>query len=358
MITPPDFVKRLLFIRLGSLGDVVKCVPAYRSLANCFPQTQCDWLVDARFAGAIDTQLNGGNVVSVSRNLSFSKLLKIRKTLRANNYNLVVDAHGNIRSGIHAKMTGTPLRVGFSNGFHKEGWINSYFMTCHVTPQGVIQNRRLMAMSLAKACGGVEYTDYPFLESHPQYYQEAKAFFKSGPIILIHPGGSRKGMYKRWFLERYAALAKKLEDIYAANIFLVWGNREEKTLCEALQKISAPHLLLIPDTDIAGLMGYLAAADLVIGADSGPVHLADALGTPVVSIHGPKDPARYGPYGPRAVAVSRHLPCVLPRGIEGLVCRNTDCKHRNCLQEITVDDVLTACENTGFFRLDSTSKRY
>ena len=121
MITPPDFVKRLLFIRLGSLGDVVKCVPAYRSLANCFPQTQCDWLVDARFAGAINTRpLNGGNVVSVSKTLSFSKLLEIRKTLRANNYDLVVDVHGNIRSGIHAKMTGTPLRVGFSHGFHKE----------------------------------------------------------------------------------------------------------------------------------------------------------------------------------------------------------------------------------------------
>ena len=53
MITPLNFVKKLLFIRLGSLGDVVKCVPAYRSLANCFPQAQSDWLVDVRFAGAI-----------------------------------------------------------------------------------------------------------------------------------------------------------------------------------------------------------------------------------------------------------------------------------------------------------------
>lgn len=349
MISPPDFVKKLLFIRLGSLGDIVKCVPAYRSLANCFPQTQCDWLVDARFAGAIDTQLNGGNVVSVSKTLSFSKLLKIRKTLRASNYDLVVDAHGNIRSGVYAKMTGTPVRVGFSHGFHKEGWINSFFMTHRVTPQGLIQNRRLMAMSLAKECGGVDCTDYPFLAAHPKYFQQAQAFFKSRPNVLIHPGGSRKGIYKRWFLDRYAVLAKKLKDSYAANIYLVWGNQVEKTLCETLQKISELHLPLIPDTDLPELMGYLAAADLVIGADSGPVHLADALGTPVVSIHGPKDPARYGPFGPKAVAVSHHLPCVLPKGREGLACRNTACKHRNCLQEITVDDVFAACEKTGFF---------
>lgn len=348
MVTPPDIVKKLLFIRLGSLGDVVKCVPAYRSLANCFPKTQCDWLVDARFAGAIDTQLNGGSVVPVRKTLSFRKLLKIRKTLQANNYDLVVDAHGNIRSGVLAKMTGAPVRVGFSRGFHKEGWINSFFMTCRVTPQGVIQNRRLMAMSLAKKCGGVDCTDYPFLAAQPQYFQQAQSFFKAGPIILIHPGGSRKGMYKRWLLDRYAVLAKKLKDTYAANIYLVWGNREEKALCETLQKISALHFPLIPDTDLPGLMGFLAAADLVIGADSGPVHLADALGTPVVSIHGPKDPARYGPFGPRAVAVSHHLPCVFPKGLEGLVCRNTACKHRNCLKEITVNDVFAACEETGF----------
>ena len=349
MITPPDFVKKLLFIRLGSLGDVAKCVPAYRSLANCFPQAQSDWLVDVRFAGAIDSQLNGGSVVPVFKASNFRELLKIRKTLQANNYELVVDAHGNIRSGVLAKMTGAPVRIGFSRGFHKEGWINSFFMTHRVNPQGLIQNRRLMAMSLAKECGGVDCNDYPFLVSHFQYLQEAQAFFKSGPIILIHPGGSRKGVYKRWFLDRYAVLAKKLKDTYAANIFLVCGNREEKTLCEALQKISGLHLPLIPDTDLPGLMGYLAAADLVIGADSGPVHLADALGTPVVSIHGPKDPARYGPCGPRAVAVSHHLPCVFPKGLEGLVCRNTACKHRNCLQEITVDDVFAACEKTGFF---------
>ena len=349
MITPLDSVKKLLFIRLGSLGDVVKCVPAYRSLTNCFSQAQIDWLVDVRFAGAIDSQLNGGGVVTVLKTLNFKKLLNIRRTLQANNYELVVDAHGNIRSGVLAKMTGTAVRVGFSRGFHKEGWINSFFMTHHVTPQGLIQNRRHMAMSLAKECGGGDYNDYPFLAAQPQYLQQAQSFFKSGPIILIHPGGSRKGMYKRWFLDRYAVLAKKLKDTYAANIYLVWGNREEETLCETLQKIAAFPLPLIPDIDLPGLMGFLAAADLVIGADSGPVHLADALGTPVVSIHGPKDPARYGPFGPRAVAVSHNLPCVFPNGIEGLVCRNTDCKHRECLDKITVDDVFAACEKTGFF---------
>jgi len=349
VITPPDCVKKMLFIRLGSLGDTVKCVPAYRSLTNCFPQAQSDWLVDVRFIGAIDNQLNGGSVVTVFKTLSFRKLLKIRKTLQANKYDLVVDAHGNIRSGVLAKMTGAPFRVGFSRGFHKEGWINSFFMTHRVTPQGLIQNRRHMAMSLAKECGGVDCNDYPFLAAHPRYFQQAQAFLKSGPIILLHPGGSRKGIYKRWFLDRYAVLAKKLKDTYAANIYLVWGNREEKALCETLQKISVFHLPLIPDTDLPGLMGFLAVADLVIGADSGPVHLADALGTPVVSIHGPKDPARYGPCGPKAVGVSHHLPCALPKGSEGLACRNTACKHRNCLQEITVDDVFTACKKTGFF---------
>jgi ADP-heptose:LPS heptosyltransferase len=349
MITHPDFVKKVLFIRLSSLGDIVKCVPAYRSLVNSFPHAQSDWLVDVRFAGAIDNQLNGGSAIPVSKTLSFRKLLKIRMTLQENNYDLVVDAHGNIRSGVFAKMTGASIRLGFSRGFHKEGWINSFFMTHRVTPQGAIQNRRLMAMSLAKECGGIACNDYPYLAAHPRYYQQAQTFLKSGPIILLHPGGSRKGLYKRWFLDRYAVLAKKLKDTYAANIYLVCGNREEKALCETIQKISAFHLPLISDTDLPGLMGFLAAADLVIGADSGPVHLADALGTPVVSIHGPKDPARYGPCGPRAIAVSHHLPCVFPKGSEGMVCRNTACKHRNCLQEITVDDVFAACEKTGFF---------
>jgi ADP-heptose:LPS heptosyltransferase len=275
-------------------------------------------------------------------------LLKIRKIFRTNNYDLVLDAHGNIRSGIYTGMTGAPVRVGFTRGFHKEGWINSLFMTHRVAPHGFIQNRKRMALSLVKECGGADYDDYPFMKAQPQLRQKAEAFFKSGPVVLIHPGGSLKGMFKRWFPDRYSALAKKLKDAHAANIFLVAGNPEERALCAQIQNNVGVNLSLLPATDYQGLMGYLAAADLVIGADSGPVHLADALGTPVVSIHGPKDPARYGPFGNRSVTVSRNLPCVLPNGIEGLVCRNTACKHRECLQKITVDDVFTACGKTGF----------
>ncbi|MDX1779427.1 MAG: glycosyltransferase family 9 protein, partial [Thermodesulfobacteriota bacterium] len=255
---------------------------------------------------------------------------------------------GNIRSGVYASMTGAPVRVGFARGFHKEGGINSLFMSHRVIPQGVIQNRKDMAMSLVRECGGVECDQYPFLTAQPQHLKKAEAIFKSGPLVLIHPGGSPKGMYKRWFLDRYAALAKKLKDACNANIFLVWGNREEEILCETIQRSSEQQLPLIPRTDLPGLMGYLAAADLVIGADSGPVHLADALGTPVVSIHGPKDPARYGPFGPRSIAVSHNLECVFPDGSEGLVCRKTECRHRECLEKVTVDDVFSACRKTGF----------
>ena len=348
MIDSLNSVKKILFIRLSSMGDIVKCVPAYRALVKCFPQAQSDWLVDVRFAGAIEGQLNGGKVVPMSRSLRFSNLQRIRTTLKETNYDLVVDAHGNVRSGIYTIMTGAPVRVGFTRGFHKEGWINSLFMTHPVAPQGVIQNRKLMAMALVRECGGVDCDDYPFLKAQSQQIHEAEAFLKSDPVVLIHPGGSPKGMYKRWFPDRYAALAKKLKDAYNANIFLVWGNKEEEMLCETIQKNSVGQLPLIPRTDLPGLMGYLAAADLVIGADSGPVHLADALGTPVVSIHGPKDPARYGPFGPRSIAVSHNLECVFPNGSEGLVCRKTDCKHRECLEKVTVDDVFSACGKTGF----------
>jgi ADP-heptose:LPS heptosyltransferase len=348
MIPSLNKVKKILFIRLSSLGDIVKCVPAYRALVKSFPRAQCDWLVDVRFAGVLEGQLNDGIVVPMSGSWGFGSLLKMRKIFLANSYDLVLDAHGNIRSGVYARRTGAPVRVGFAPGFHKEGWINSLFMTHRVIPQGVIQNRKHMAMSLVRECGGVEFDEYPFLTAQSQHLKKAETFFKSGPVILIHPGGSPKGIYKRWFPDRYAALAKKLKDACNANIFLVWGNREEQVLCETIQKSSGLQVPLVPRTDLPGFMGYLAAADLVIGADSGPVHLADALGTPVVSIHGPKDPARYGPFGPRSIAVSHNLECVFPDGSEGLVCRKTDCKHRECLEKVTVDDVFSACGKTGF----------
>ena len=71
MITSLNSVKKILFIRLSSLGDIVKCVPAYRALEKCFPQAQSDWLVDVRFAGVLEGQLNDGSVVPVSRSWSF-----------------------------------------------------------------------------------------------------------------------------------------------------------------------------------------------------------------------------------------------------------------------------------------------
>jgi ADP-heptose:LPS heptosyltransferase len=163
----------------------------------------------------------------------------------------------------------------------------------------------------------------------------------NGPLVVLHPGSGDHFPGRRWPPERYGELAVHLLSRHDARIVLT-GSASERALVRRVRAHGPPGT-----TDLSGLLdtglllALLAHADLVVSNDTGPVHLADALGTPVVALYGPNTPHRYGPRGPHALALYADLPC--SPCLDDRTMKRSSCRHHVCMDALSVGDVLTGC---------------
>jgi ADP-heptose:LPS heptosyltransferase len=153
--------------------------------------------------------------------------------------------------------------------------------------------------------------------------------------VILHPGVSAFGAFKAWRIEGYAALARSLKAKQGARVAVAWGGGAELEAAKQVVKLAEGAAELAPETrSILDLAALLKRAALFVGADSGPLHLAAALGTRVVGLYGPKDPRTYGPYWENARVVRKGVkcsPCTLRR-----------CARPECMTLLTANEVQEA----------------
>jgi ADP-heptose:LPS heptosyltransferase len=152
--------------------------------------------------------------------------------------------------------------------------------------------------------------------------------------VSIHPGTSEFGAFKRWPGPSYAALADRLTAELDASVVVTWGPRERGVAEDVIRQMTRQGILGPQTRSVKDLSALLEHVDLFIGGDTGPMHIASAMGTPVVAIFGPKDPAIYGPYGEKRLIVRKDLPCS--------PCTKRRCDNPICMTSVTPDDVLEA----------------
>jgi len=336
---------RLLIVRLGSLGDIVHALPAVASLRAAFPKARMDWLVEARWQELIELNPDLTNVLSVDtrgwrrRLLSgatWRSLAAVRRTLRGAGYDLALDLQGLYKSAGFAWLSGAPRRIGFDAGVAKEAGA-AWFYTERVRPPAgghVIE----MNLALAKAAGATEaHLRFP-LPTRPEDEAAVEELLRGhhlGEFVVLSPGGGWGS--KCWPIERYAALHNILgrERGWRTVVNAAPGEEHLVREFQAQARVSRPvHFSL----RLRQLVALLKRARLVVSGDTGPLHLAAALGTPVVGLFGPTDPVRNGPRGPRAVVVhhgeiapvtykheDRPSPAMLAIGVEEVIAAVNRC---------------------------------
>ena len=292
------------------MGDVLHALPAAAALREMHPEWEIDWVADPRWAPLLVDEGGSGPVISRvhfaetklwSREpfsgATLRSVLGLRRALRNAQYDLAVDMQGTLRSAVIARMAGAPRVCGYSDP--REGVAARFYSQrclrrgAHVVDGG--------AALLGEACG------VPLAPGTPTFPKEAWAenwaenLVGEGRIALL--AASAGWGAKQWPVERFAALARtlrsigfrvlvnapKADDPIAARVVDGSGGAAETVVC-----------------NIAGLLALLRRTALVVGGDSGPVHLAAALGAPLVALFGPTDPARNGPWGPGPMRVLRH----------------------------------------------------
>ena len=290
-IADPSALQRVLIVKLGSLGDIAHALPLADALRAALPRTYLGWAVKS---GLADLLQGNPNLDAVYRleGKSIGAVLSLGRTLRAERFDAALDAQGLFVSGVVARLSGVGLRVGLDR--NREG--NALWLTHPVVPA---KGRVHITQALLGFC---EALGLPRLSPRPQAYlaqgeaaraEELLADGNAGPRIGFIVGASTPD--KAWPQERWAELAR-LAAAQGAWPILLGGPAEVETASAIMREAGgAVRLDLTGKTPLRVLAATLARCAVVVGGDSGPTHLAVAVGTPVVGLYGVTDPARTGP---------------------------------------------------------------
>jgi lipopolysaccharide heptosyltransferase I len=291
-----DTSSRVLLIRPSALGDVCRTVPALVTLRKAMPKAQIDWLVQSPFGPAIAHHPDLHALIPFDRKQYRNLLLRpgqwghfrgFLRQLRENRYDMVFDLQGLARSGFFTRATGAPIRVGFANA--REGAHLGYTHRYNVDTNQHTVDRML---GLLKAHGMTAEMDMR-LFTPPDDLQWADDYLKqmgigNEPFALLAP--TAQWLCKCWPIDRFVELAGKLKE--KMPVLVMTAPHEQSVVQPLLDALRTT----LPPTTIGRMMGLIQRARIMVCHDSGPLHMAVGLGTPTVSLFGPTDPAKVGPY--------------------------------------------------------------
>jgi heptosyltransferase I len=314
---------RLLVVRLGAMGDILHALPAVTALRKAHPRWKIGWAVEPRWrplltAEASDTvpggERNPARPVVDQIHLVPSKawarkpfhldtregLRKLWTELQASEYDAVLDLQGAIRSAVVARLSACRRVIGDAHPWETLArWL--YSERVETVGEHVIEQNVELASAVA---GDLLTPAIPWLpvnaeaeawcDELDELAELRSASLTGKPVVLIHPGGGWGA--KRWPAERYGALAE--EFAMRGAVVLVNAGPGEGALAAAVVAAANGHGAVV-ECSLEQLTALTRRVSLVIGGDTGPVHLACAVGKPVVGIYGPTDPKRNGPYGSR-----------------------------------------------------------
>jgi len=338
---------KILIVKLSSLGDVIHTLPVLGPLKKRYPDASISWLVEKESSSLlydhplVDTVLifpksRWRNYLSSIR--SFHRGLKeiphFVRTLRSESYDMVLDFQGLFKSGLLTGLARAREKWGFYPGREQSHVFLTHRVALPVTPVHSVDRYLSLVHRLGCRWDIPEFI-VPIQQVHRSSvlaYLDKQGITGARPIIILHPGTRWKT--KMWEERKWAVLADRLQSTHNYDIVFT-GSRQDGTLVNRIVQAMAD-----PAVNSAGVwrlneLAYLhTRAMVVVTPDSGPMHLAAAVGTPVVALFGPTDPHLTGPYGDGHTVITRQISC--------RPCFKRQCASPRCMSEITPEEVYAA----------------
>jgi lipopolysaccharide heptosyltransferase II len=338
--------RSIVVIKPCCLGDVLMTTPFLEVIHRTYPQATITYVVGtwskvvAEHQPAIDRVMDSGTV-GIPGRYSFFDYMKLVRVLRKQHFDLAFVLDRSPRLTLLPWLVGVPRRVGpdsLGRGFSLTDRVAVSSSPAH------LQHQVEIYLDLARK---LDLTiDHPRMSFEPTEEERRAALPPSPMRVALFPGGgSNPGMEltaKRWPLERYRELARRLVHELGAEVILIGGSDDAALNERLLEGMPAGAIIdLAGKTSIGQLAAQLERCALFIGNDSSPMHLAAAVGIPVIAIFGPTSPEEYGPYpldDPRHIALWHHLsgrPCFF-------LGKMQSCAHCTCMQAVTIEEVWSA----------------
>jgi heptosyltransferase I len=339
---------RILLVKLSAIGDVVHTLPAAAMLKRALPDAHLAWVVERRASAILQGSPAIDELIELDtrawRKNTFQKTT--RKTMREqvaklrDRFDIAIDFQGLLKSGLVAKATNAPRRIGFASEELREK-ASRIFLTEQVSTasaQHIIGKNLVLASSILPAsavCSLTQGYEFPIAVSpDDEQYIAEQVTARADSFAILNPGGG--WVTKLWDTEKFGAVADWLWQEHGIVSFVTYGPGEEY-LAQSIadhsrQKVAIP----LPST-LKQFVALARRASLFVGGDTGPLHIAAACRTPIVGIYGPTLPERNGPFDKNDITVGRDLWCRMD-------CHKRKCWHWRCM-EISVEEVMQAIGN-------------
>ena len=325
----------ILIVRLGALGDIVHAVPAAAALRRAFPSARIDWLVDAKHRDFLELVEPVDRIIALEQP-NLAGWLRVTRELRAASYDAALDFQGLMKSAVLARASGAARVLGFSIWHLREKGARPFYSESLEPSRDAAHGHVVFKnLRLLEALGVTDTAiEFPLRRVHSPALDAIRAEAGGAPFALINPSAAWPN--KCWYSDRFGELAAFLRDVRGLVPFVLWGPGEEGT-ARVVVESSNGAARLAPRTALADLVEVCRNAALMVSGDTGPLHIATAVGTPVVSIFGPTDPLRNGPWSPHDISVSRFESCACHYDRR---CR----REQWCLTTIPVTEVTAAVQ--------------
>ncbi|MFQ5811569.1 MAG: WecB/TagA/CpsF family glycosyltransferase [Anaerolineae bacterium] len=345
--------KRILVVKLSDIGDVLTATPALRALRESFPAARLEALVPPNSAPVLAEsplvdevivfdKFQYDRPIDAFKPSSLAALVRLARDLRRQRYDCLVILHhlttrwGALKYAALALTSGARVRVGLDNG---RGW----FLTHRARDHGFGARHEVEYWLDVVGTIGAETKDTS-LEMTVGQNDQIPMTNDQHPIVAIHPGSGGYSLARRWSAKGFARVADALVERYGARIVLVGTPADGVSQVASLMRSEAVNLE--GRTRLKQLAATLKRCDLFIGADSGVMHLAAAMGTPLVAIFGPSNHRAWGPWprDGRHIILRADLPCSPCSYVGYRVGQREGCEAMTCMKAITSEMVLAAAE--------------
>lgn len=333
-------MKNILVIKLRYIGDVLLATPVLRALRERFPEAHLTMAVNRGTQDILKRNPDVNEVVIVERGGLGTQLQFVRDLRRR--FDCVLDLTDSDRSAILAWLSGAPIRIGFNDEHRWRGLL--YTSVAKVGPGTC--HRVEHDLEAVRALGVTSKVDLPVLRAAPEDEADATRLLEGigvagslekaskRPLVLLQPGA--RYWFKAWPAKRFAELADRLTDAFGCRILVGGDERDRGVAAEICAKARSAPVALAGRATLLQYAAIIKRCDLFVGNDNGPMHMAAALGTPVVALFGPSNPEEWGPCGEKVQ--------VLYKGLDCRRCFHPTCGRgeESCMKQISVEEVFAA----------------
>jgi lipopolysaccharide heptosyltransferase I len=327
---------RILIVRLSAVGDTVHGLPVLCALRDNLPNAHLSWLVEERAAAVLKGHAALDRLIVAPRRWlrSPATVLRLRRQMRAVRPQIAIDLQGLAKSAIAARLSGATVRIGAASPDGREfsTWLNNRLV--NLTASHVVDRYLELLAPLGISRPTVRFDVPRHAEDELSMGRFVRDRGLGGGFALLNPGAGWAS--KRWPVERFATVARHLGRHRRLPSVVVWAGPQERAWADQIITTSAGFAHMAPTTTLGEMAELARRARFFVGSDTGPLHLAAAVGAPCVGLYGPVSAERNGPYGAGHIAIQRML-------VEGSSRERREASDE-AMRAIEINDVCVACD--------------